>query len=83
MTREFIPVRIAVLTVSDTRTRETDKSGDTLAERIASAGHILADRDIVADDVALIRARMHMQFPIAVSTYTYTIHITSYRPARR
>jgi molybdenum cofactor biosynthesis protein B len=58
MTREFIPVRIAVLTVSDTRTRETDKSGDTLAERLASAGHILADRDIVADDVALIRARM-------------------------
>lgn len=58
MTREFIPVRIAVLTVSDTRTRETDKSGDTLAERIAQAGHILADRDIVADDVALIRARM-------------------------
>ena len=34
MTREFIPVRMAVLTVSDTRTRETDKSGDTLAERI-------------------------------------------------
>jgi molybdenum cofactor biosynthesis protein B len=58
MTREFIPVRMAVLTVSDTRTRETDKSGDTLAERITSAGHILADRDIVADDVALIRARM-------------------------
>ena len=58
MTREFIPVRIAILTVSDTRTRETDKSGDTLAERIAQAGHVLADRDIVADDVALIRARM-------------------------
>ena len=58
MTREFIPVRMAVLTVSDTRMRETDKSGDTLAERITSAGHILADRDIVADDVALIRARM-------------------------
>ena len=58
MTREFIPVRMAVLTVSDTRTRETDKSGDTLAERITSAGHILVDRDIVADDVALIRARM-------------------------
>jgi molybdenum cofactor biosynthesis protein B len=58
MTREFIPVRIAVLTVSDTRTRETDKSGDTLAERITGAGHILADRDIVADDVPLIRSRM-------------------------
>ena len=58
MTREFIPVRIAVLTVSDTRTPATDKSGDTLAERITQAGHILADRDIVADDVPLIRARM-------------------------
>ena len=58
MTREFIPVRIAVLTVSDTRTRETDKSGDTLAELITGAGHILADRDIVADDVPLIRSRM-------------------------
>jgi molybdopterin adenylyltransferase len=58
MTREFIPVRIAVLTVSDTRTPATDKSGDTLAERITAAGHILADRDIVADDVALIRACM-------------------------
>ena len=58
MTREFIPVRIAVLTVSDTRTPATDKSGDTLAERITGAGHVLADRDIVADDVPLIRARM-------------------------
>lgn len=58
MTREFIPVRIAVLTVSDTRTPENDKSGDTLADRVTAAGHVLADRDIVADDVALIRARM-------------------------
>jgi molybdenum cofactor biosynthesis protein B len=58
MTRQFIPIRICVLTVSDTRTPETDKSGDTLAERITGAGHVLADRDIVADDVALIRARM-------------------------
>ncbi|MDP4822661.1 MAG: molybdenum cofactor biosynthesis protein B [Aestuariivirgaceae bacterium] len=58
MTREFIPVRICVLTVSDTRTREMDKSGDTLADRIAQAGHILADRDIVSDDVDFIRARV-------------------------
>ncbi|MDT0681309.1 molybdenum cofactor biosynthesis protein B [Roseicyclus sp. F158] len=48
--RAFIPVRIAVLTVSDTRTPEDDRSGDTLAERIESAGHILCARTIVADD---------------------------------
>ncbi|MFK7942102.1 MAG: molybdenum cofactor biosynthesis protein B [Paracoccaceae bacterium] len=48
--REFIPVRIAVLTVSDTRTPEDDRSGDTLAQRITEAGHILANRAIVPDE---------------------------------
>jgi molybdopterin adenylyltransferase len=56
--RAFIPVKIAVLTVSDTRTLDDDKSGTTLANRIASAGHILADRDIVTDDVVKIRERV-------------------------
>ena len=51
----FIPVRIAVLVVSDTRTFETDTSGALLAERLQSAGHELADRKIVIDDPALIR----------------------------
>ncbi|MFZ1510151.1 MAG: molybdenum cofactor biosynthesis protein B [Tabrizicola sp.] len=46
----FHPVRIAVLTVSDSRTAETDKSGDTLVDRLIGAGHILADRGIVPDD---------------------------------
>ena len=46
----FHPVRIAVLTVSDSRTVETDKSGDTLVDRLIGAGHILADRGIVPDD---------------------------------
>ncbi len=55
-TRPFIPVRIAVATVSDTRTTATDKSGDTLAERIQASGHKLADRRIVKDDVRAIRA---------------------------
>ena len=55
--RPFIPVRIAVLTVSDTRTRADDRSGDILAERIVAAGHQLADRAIVTDDVEKIRAR--------------------------
>ncbi len=50
----FHPVRIAVLTVSDTRTPETDKSGDTLVERLAEAGHVLAGRGIVPDDRSAI-----------------------------
>ncbi len=54
--RNFVPVRIAVLTVSDTRTLADDKSGDTLAARIAEAGHILAARKIVTDDIEKIRA---------------------------
>src|SRR5712692_8181955 len=56
--KPFKPVHIAVLTVSDTRTLETDKSGDTLVERIARDGHVLVDRAIVTDDVALIRAQV-------------------------
>lgn len=54
--RPFIPLAIAVLTVSDTRGLEDDKSGNTLAERIQAAGHTLADRAIVKDDVDAIRA---------------------------
>jgi molybdenum cofactor biosynthesis protein B len=56
--RPFIPVRIAVLTMSDTRTLAEDKSGNVLAEMIAEAGHMLADRALVKDDVAAIRARV-------------------------
>lgn len=54
----FIPVRIAVLTVSDTRTPATDVSGDTLAARIQDAGHTLADRAIVPDDQARVREKV-------------------------
>ena len=54
--REFIPVRFAVLTVSDTRGLAEDRSGDTLAGRIAEAGHMLADRRIVRDERAEIAA---------------------------
>ena len=57
--RPFTPVRIAVLTVSDTRDAESDTSGDILAERIARAGHRLAGRAIVADDVEAIRAQVN------------------------
>ena len=56
--REFIPVRIAVLTVSDTRTPEDDRSGNTLAARIEAAGHQLAERDIVPDERQLISERL-------------------------
>src|SRR5262245_1844146 len=56
--RQFIPLKIAVLTVSDTRDLADDKSGATLAERIAKAGHAVADRKIVTDDVEKIRVRV-------------------------
>lgn len=56
--RPFIPIRIAVLTVSDSRSLEDDKSGATLAARIEKAGHVLADRDVVTDDVDLIAGRV-------------------------
>jgi len=56
--RPFIPVRIAVLAVSDTRGLAEDNSGATLAAMIAEAGHELAERAIVKDDVAQIRAKV-------------------------
>ncbi len=56
--RPFIPVNIAVLTVSDTRTLEDDKSGQTLADRLEKAGHSLAARTIVTDDVEAIQAQL-------------------------
>src|SRR6478736_6197968 len=55
-TRQFIPLNIAVLTISDTRSLGDDKSGTTLAERLTAAGHHLAAREIVADEVEAIRA---------------------------
>ena len=54
--REFKPLQIAVMTVSDTRTGETDKSGNTLVKLLTDAGHRLADKQIVPDDIYRIRA---------------------------
>jgi molybdopterin adenylyltransferase len=54
--RDFKPLSVAVLTVSDTRDETTDKSGALLAERLRAAGHRLADRTIARDDVYAIRA---------------------------
>lgn len=56
--RPFRPVRIAVLTVSDSRTLETDTSGDILAGRVESSGHVLADRVLLRDDRAAIQQQV-------------------------
>ncbi|HEX7849029.1 MAG TPA: molybdenum cofactor biosynthesis protein B [Sphingomonas sp.] len=56
--RDFVPVRIAVLTVSDTRGAADDRSGDTLVERLTAAGHVLADRAIERDDLDTIIERL-------------------------
>src|ERR1700677_388512 len=53
--KQFVPLNIAVLTISDTRSLADDKSGATLAERIVAAGHRLAAREIIVDDVDAIR----------------------------
>jgi molybdenum cofactor biosynthesis protein B len=57
-TRPFLPVNIAVLTVSDTRSLAEDRSGDTLVERLTTAGHRLAARGILRDDRAEIAAQL-------------------------
>jgi molybdopterin adenylyltransferase len=56
--RSFIPLNIAVLTVSDTRKLVEDRSGDTLVDRLTKAGHMLADRAIVTDDVEVIAGKV-------------------------
>ncbi|MEM7547524.1 MAG: molybdenum cofactor biosynthesis protein B [Pseudomonadota bacterium] len=56
--REFLPIHIAVLTVSDTRDLADDRSGDVLVQRLTDAGHILADRAIVMDDQTFIAERL-------------------------
>ncbi len=59
-TKDFIPVRIAVLTVSDTRTQDDDRSGDVLAGRIEEAGHVLADRRIIRDERLAIAEQLRV-----------------------
>ncbi|TMV10280.1 molybdenum cofactor biosynthesis protein B [Ruegeria sediminis] len=56
--KDFIPVRIAVLTVSDTRSLDEDRSGQTLVDRIERAGHLVADRKILRDERAEIAAQL-------------------------
>src|SRR3990167_7761007 len=54
----FVPLNIAVLTVSDTRTRENDSSGDLVEERLTTAGHRVAARVILKDDIEQLRAQV-------------------------
>jgi molybdopterin adenylyltransferase len=57
-TKQFVPLKIAVLTISDTRDMKDDKSGALLVQRIVTAGHYVAERGIVPDEVEAIRARV-------------------------
>lgn len=65
--REFLPLTVAVLTVSDTRSEETDTSGALLVERVSAAGHRVAEKRIVKDDIYAIRA--------AVSAWIADAHV--------
>ena len=56
--KEFVPLKIAVLTVSDTRNLKDDKSGALLVQRIGAAGHLVAERGIVTDAIDAIRSRV-------------------------
>jgi molybdenum cofactor biosynthesis protein B len=56
--RQFVPVRVAALTVSDTRTEQTDTSGATIVERLQTAGHEIVARRIVPDDLATVRGQL-------------------------
>src|ERR1700675_4708174 len=57
-TKQFVPLKIAVLTISDSRSLKDDKSGAVLVQRIVAAGHYVAERSIVTDDIESIRARV-------------------------
>lgn len=61
LNRAFIPVQIALATISDTRALDNDKSGDILAQRIKDAGHILFTRTIIIDDIEQIKAWLQEQ----------------------
>jgi molybdenum cofactor biosynthesis protein B len=57
-TKQFVPLKIAVLTISDTRSMKDDKSGALLVQRIVAAGHYVTERSVVTDDIEAIRARV-------------------------
>ena len=55
---DFVPINIAVVTISDSRTKENDTSGDTLEKRITNAGHTMIKRTIISDDVSQIKVTL-------------------------
>jgi len=72
-TKDFLPIRIAVLTVSDTRSLDEDRSGDALVARIEAGGHIVADRKIIQDERAQIADQLrtwcdHPEIDVVIST---------------
>ena len=58
LTRNFVPVKIAVLTISDTRNLKNDKSGDLLVSKITDAGHLLVKREITQDNIQKIKINL-------------------------
>ena len=58
LTRNFIPVKIAVLTISDTRSLKNDKSGDLLVSKITDAGHLVVKREITQDNIQKIKINL-------------------------
>ena len=58
LTRNFVPVKIAVLTISDTRSLKNDKSGDLLVSKITDAGHLLVKREITQDNIQKIKINL-------------------------
>ena len=79
-TLTFYPLKIAVLTISDTRDEETDRSGALLASRITDAGHTLAYKTIVADEVIAIRAQLHLYIDDAEVEVVITTGGTGFAP---
>ena len=65
-TREFLPVRIAVLTVSDSRSFSEDKSGQTLVDLIEGAGHVVAERNIIPDERTEIAGQLRRWIAMAM-----------------
>ena len=76
----FYPLKIAILTVSDTRDEETDKSGALLVSRIETAGHTLTAKTIVPDDVTAIRAQLHLYIADAEVDVVITTGGTGFAP---
>ena len=79
-TLTFYPLNIAVLTISDTRDEESDRSGALLAERVTSAGHSLAGKDIVPDEVAAIQTRLNLWIADPADELVITTGGTGFAP---